>query len=134
MSVPIYKVDTMVIAVWNRDLNLTVCCYSMWKKSFCKRRRRSRLSKPKFPRLIDHNYCTSHIIWNIFVLIFVFSDVKTAITKWIQKFTLVVELNTLFLYRVRVTHNFCLFIIITIHDNHEVTRGGTTNTRRTPAP
>lgn len=50
----------------------------------------------------------------------------------IEILSFVVVLDILFLCAARVTHNFCLFPIRIVHDNQEVTKGGTASVVYSP--
>ena len=89
---------------------------------------RTGVSKAEFAGRANYHYCTGVTVSNTDVQVPVFSEEFSSI-RYIERLTLVVPLNTLFLSGDRVTHDFYLFIIVTVHDNQEVPGGRTTQTQ-----
>lgn len=111
---------------------LTVCSDAIRIKWFHSTGRGTSVCKPEFSGLIDHYYCMEVKVGHTYILVPVLSDVFSD-TRWIERFTRVVELNASYLRRSSIMHNFCLFIIVTLHDNQEVPSGGAADIVRYPS-
>lgn len=105
LSILIYNVDTVVITVCYQYPAMTVGSDAAWIKFFFKScTGMTRVSKSEFSVFIDHNNFST--ISHTYVLINIFSDVKTPKTFGIEGLAFVIVLNTLLLSEARVTHNF----------------------------
>lgn len=134
LPVLIQDMNTMVLRVCYQGLALVVCSNINWLKWFlgCWI---TRVSKSEFPGQVDHQYWLGCIVRYTYIQVPVLSDKYNVVqTRRKERITFIIELYTLFLGEVRVTHNFCLFIIITGYGNQEVPRKSGTNTIRVSTP
>ena len=130
MAVPVHDVDMVVIAVCGQDPPLAVCSDAGGMKGGFGGGGTG-VSEAEFPGGVHHHYCPCFVVGHADIKVPVLCDMFSA-TVGVQWLVLEIVLYAVLFSGASVTYDLGLGIVITVHDNEEVPRGGTAYCARFP--